>query len=181
MRRAWRALRSCISSPADLWLLARIAAWALVLPVLKRLVPLRTLVALMAAESRRSERDADLERRITRMARLVYRGRRATFRDNCLERSLVTYRYLARAGAQPRLLVGVGRSETASVRGHAWVTLDGRAVHDQEEELAEHAELTAFGPDGHRVSAGRAGSPPRPEGRPEAGSEPKRSPGIGRG
>lgn len=179
MRRAWRALRSCISSPADLWLLARIAAWALVLPVVKRLVPLRKLVALMAAESRPSERDPDLERRIARMARLIYRGRRATFGDNCLERSLVTYRYLARAGAQPRLMVGVGRGESVTMRGHAWVLLDGRAVHDGDEELEPYAELAAFGPDGRRMSAEGASAPPRTKGGPEARDEPERPPSIG--
>ena len=39
-----RAARACITSPADAWLAARMAAWALVLPLLKRVVPLPRLV-----------------------------------------------------------------------------------------------------------------------------------------
>jgi hypothetical protein len=150
-----------------------------VLPVAKRVVPLRRLVALMASEPKRAERDPELEWRIARMARLVYRGRRPTFRDNCLERSLVTYRYLGRAGAHPRLLVGLGSGESERIRGHAWVVLDGRAVHDGDEDLEPYAELAAFGPDGRRLS-GVAGAPPGADRGPEPRDEPERSPSVGR-
>lgn len=178
MRRAWRALRTCVTSPSDAWLLARMAAWAPALPVLKRALPLPRLVALMAARPRSRARDADLERRIARMARLLYRGRPATFRDNCLERSLVAYRYLGRAGAAPELRVGFRREEKG-VRGHVWVLLDGRPVHEAPEELDGYGEVTAFGPGGARVSArGAAGAAPGADGRPEAGSEPERPPGV---
>jgi hypothetical protein len=47
--------------------------------------------------------------------------------DNCLERSLVAYRFLGRAGASPQLVIGVARDERG-VRGHAWVTVDGRPI-----------------------------------------------------
>ena len=151
MRRAVRALASCISSPADVWLLGRIAAWALVLPVAKRVVPLRRLVALMASEPKRAERDPELEWRIARMARLVYRGRRPTFRDNCLERSLVTYRYLTRLNADPRLVVGMGKRD--EVIGHVWVLVDGKPVHDDEASLRDLVPVVDFGPDGQRVEA----------------------------
>lgn len=179
MRRAWRALRSCVASPADVWLLARLAAWAPALPLLKRVVPFRRLVRFMAAKPAKHARDPELERRIVRMARLVYRGRTGTFRDNCLERSLVVYRYLGRAGARPELRAGF-RREGEKVRGHVWVLLDGRPVHEAPEELAGYGEVTAFGPDGARVSAeGAPSSPPGADGRPEAGHEPERPPGVG--
>jgi hypothetical protein len=178
VRRVVRALRSCVSSPADVWLLGRIAAWAVVLPLAKRVIPLPRLVAAMAAEPKRADRDPELERRIARMARLVYRGRRPTFRDNCLERSLVTYRYLGRAGARPRLLVGLGRGESGAIRGHAWVVLDGRAVHDGDDALEPYAEVAAFGPDGRRVS-GVSSPPPGADRGAEPRHEPERPPRVG--
>lgn len=179
MSRAWRALRSCVSSPADAWLLTRMAAWAPVLPVLKRALPLPRLVALLASQPRRQARDADLERRIARIARLLYRGRTGTFRDNCLERSLVAYRFLGRAGAGPELRVGFRREEDG-VRGHVWVLLDGRPVHETSDELDGYGEVTAFGPEGARVSArGASDAPPGADGRPEAGDEPERTPDVG--
>lgn len=179
MRRAWRALRSCVASPADVWLLARLAAWAPALPLLKRVIPFRRLVRFMAAKPAKRARDPELERRIVRMARLVYRGRAGTFRDNCLERSLVAYRYLGRAGARPELRAGF-RREGEEVRGHVWVLLDGRPVHETPEELSGYGEVTVFGPDGVRVLAeGATGSLPGAESRPEAGREPQRPPSVG--
>lgn len=181
MRRAWQALRSCVSSPADAWLLTRMAGWAPVLPVLKRALPLPRLVGLMASRPRGRARDAELERRIARIARLLYRGRTGTFRDNCLERSLVAYRFLGRAGAAPELRVGFRREEEG-VRGHVWVLLDGQPVHETWNELAGYGEVTAFGPEGARVSArGASGAPPAGDGRPEAGDEPERTPGVSGG
>ena len=47
----------------------------------------------------------------------------------CLVRSLVAYRYLARAGVQPELHVGFERS-VGGLRGNAWVMVNGAPVTD---------------------------------------------------
>jgi hypothetical protein len=70
-------------------------------------------------------------------------------RDNCLERSLVTYRFLGRLGAGPELVVGVGSEGEATV-GHVWVTVDGRPVHDEPQSLDAYETVVVFDSDGRR-------------------------------
>src|SRR5206468_7627974 len=105
LRRA-RALRAGIRSPADVWLAARILAWRAVLPLLKWLLPLPKLVRLMWA-GRERERQPAHERRVVYLARKLSGPGGDGRLDNCLERSLVTYRYLSAAGAEPELVVGM--------------------------------------------------------------------------
>ena len=145
MRRAWRALRRCVNSPSDVLLLARMTAWAPSLPVLKRTVPLPRLVRLMASRPRQRPRDTALEQRIARMARLLYRGKLGTLQNNCLERSLLTYRFLGRAGADPELVVGARQGEEAL---------------DEDEDRARDGFR---GGDLQRSAGGAAGPLPGPE------------------
>lgn len=158
MRRAWRALRRCVRSPADLFLLARMTAWAPSLPLLKHAIPLPRLVRLMATRPRVEQRDRELELRIARMARLLYRGRAGTFRNNCLERSLLTYRFLGRAGADPKLIVGARKGDEA-LHGHVWVTVDDQAVHEQPDELELFVQVMSFRGGELQPSARGAASP----------------------
>jgi hypothetical protein len=144
------------------------SAWAPSLPLLKRVLPLPRLVALMASEPRARERDPALERRIARMARLIYRGRRGTFNNNCLERSLVTYRYLSRAGADPELVVAVRRGDEG-VEGHVWVTVGGVPVHEQPDELEPYLPVLRFKRgEVKRSAGGPAGALPGAQSRAEA-------------
>ena len=148
VRRA-RVLRASICSPADAWLAVRMVGWRLVLPVLKRTLPLPRLARLMWAPASSRARDPGREEQIATLARGLSGRRRDGSRfDNCLERSLVAYRFLSRAGAEPELVVGVTRDEP--VRGHAWVRLDGEPVGDSVDEFEE---MTAFGRDGTIVAS----------------------------
>jgi hypothetical protein len=122
----------------------RMFAWALVLPVLKFALPLPRLVRL-AASPRGRARSGERERAVAEHAARVYRRRRD---DNCLERSLVTYRYLGRAGADPRLVVGMRASDRF---GHVWVTTDGTAVHDAPPFLSQLEPLFEFDAAGNRL------------------------------
>ena len=138
-----RVAREALATPADVLLLVRMLGWAPLLPLLKYVVPLRRLVRLAAAPPRRSERDRAEEARIARLAQLLYRGQRLGVRDNCLERSLLTYRYLGRANADPRLVVGV-RKDESGVLGHVWVTVDGEPVHDPPQALDDLVPMMSF-------------------------------------
>jgi hypothetical protein len=113
------------------------AAWSLLLPALKRLVPLRRLAALMW-RSGTIERSPERERAI-----ILFSARVTRRRANCLERSLLAYRFLARAGADPHLVVGVTNVDGV-IAGHAWVTVDGVPVHDPLEGLDRFAPLVLF-------------------------------------
>ncbi len=148
-----RALRSCIHSPADAWLAARMAAWATVLPALKRALSLPRLVELMRATPRSPLRQPDLEQRIVALARWLH-APLALVDRGCMQRSLLAYRFLGAAGAQPRLAVGV-RKEGAKVLAHAWVFVDGAPAGDSQHEIAAFAPMLMFGPDGRKEDIAR--------------------------
>jgi hypothetical protein len=120
--------------------------WSLAVPVLKRAVSLPSLARLMWS-SGIGPRDLAKESAIVRLTWWTSRVQPRRFPDNCLERSLVAYRFLARAGARPRLVTGVGR-DGAELVGHVWVTVDGEPVHDRVESLRAYKTLVEFGEHG---------------------------------
>jgi hypothetical protein len=124
-------------------------AWWVALPLLKRALPLPRLVRFAQLDPRPGARDLERERKIAALAEWLFKVRPRTARDNCLERSLVAYRFLGRLGAEPELVVGVGDKEEATA-GHVWVVVDGRPVHDQQETLDLYEAIVVFGSDGRR-------------------------------
>jgi hypothetical protein len=129
----------------DLLLIARLLVWALLVPMLKRLVPLPNLARLMWVDRPSGTPNHERQKRIIRAARLVLRARPLGQDENCLDRSLVLYRFLSMEMLDPRLVVGVRRGPDA-VKGHAWVTVDGRPV--VEPSVAEYTPLAVIGPAG---------------------------------
>jgi hypothetical protein len=117
------------------------------LGILKHLVPIHTLARWAWAAPVR-DRDPRSERvlvaRVQRLARWF-----RTDRD-CLQRSLVLYRELSRAGAAPILQFGFRQSATG-VDGHAWVSTDG-VVLGEVDPTREYSTAIAFGPDGRVVN-----------------------------
>jgi hypothetical protein len=146
-------VRSLVGSPRDVWLLARMAGWASVVPVLKFAIPLPRLVRLVTPRRRRPRVDAHA--RVVRLTNLLYGTGAFRLSDNCLERSLVTFRYLVAADAAPTLVVGM-RGEGNGYLGHAWVTVSGTPVHDSPALIATLAPVVAFADDGRVVT------PPEP-------------------
>ena len=69
---------------------------------------------------------------------------------NCLNRSLIAYRLLSRAGADPILTVGVAKTE--EVVGHTWVSIAGVPLLDEPGALAKYTEIVSFGSNGRRVN-----------------------------
>jgi hypothetical protein len=150
-----RRLGRLVSSPGDAWLLTRMLGWSLVLPVLKRLLPLPSLVRLLHSEAGVRQRDPRREESVAALSEWVFRSRPRRSRDNCLDRALLTYRYLSRAAAEPTIVVGVakgGGPEHSGFAGHAWVTVDGSPVHDDPERLEGFARLATFAADGRSIS-----------------------------
>ena len=131
----------------DAGLLIRAMTWRLLLPLLKRLVPLRVLVRFAAADHRRTGRTA-----MPSVVRLMDEGGRLVLSKNCLERSLVLYRFLSEAGAGPSLIMGVSPTD-CRVAGHTWVELDGEPVRDA--SARQFTPIIVFGPTGEaRPSTG---------------------------
>jgi hypothetical protein len=72
----------------------------------------------------------------------------AGLRDrDCLQRSLLLYRVLSRAGADPTLMVGFLR-RNGRIRGHAWVTVDGNPVIEPGPNVVHFSPALGFGPRG---------------------------------
>jgi hypothetical protein len=137
-----RRLRSLVDSPADAWLLCRMASWAAVLPLLKRVVRLETLVRLMWTEPDVERNSLPEITKIVVLSRLLTRAT-ARFRAGCYERSLLAYRFLAQCGADPRLVVAVNSSGGA-VTAHAWVTVAGSPV-DESEAIEDFVPVVVYG------------------------------------
>ena len=47
------------------------------------------------------------------------------FRESCLKRSLILYKFLREKGIDVKINIGV-KKEVKEVRGHAWLTLNGK-------------------------------------------------------
>lgn len=144
-------LASELTSPADVWLGVRVLGWALVLPVLKQVLPIRSLAGAVRAYRPRATRDVALEARIVTFARWAARIIRWRDGGNCLERGLLAYRFLGLAGAHPQLVVGLDREQAGDLIGHAWVVLDGRVVGEPSDSLVRYTPVFAFDADGRLV------------------------------
>jgi hypothetical protein len=145
MNRRVREALVLLARPSNVWLAARTLGWMCMLPLLKRLMPLPRLVRLMSLPPRRRRAEAAEVQRTVHLVDRICRVRGG----NCLERSLILYRCLTRAGAKPRLVAGIGKSSDEFV-GHAWVTVAGEPLLDSPRALEPYARLLAFGPDGTR-------------------------------
>ena len=95
--------------------------------LLKHVVPIRAL-ARMAWREPAGGRDPERER--LTVARIAKARRLFPLWDgDCVQKSLVLYRELSGAGADPVLAVGFRRMD-GRVQGHAWILVDGAAVGD---------------------------------------------------
>lgn len=137
-------------------LFMRLLGWSLVLPLLKRVLPLPALVRLMRGACLSVEPDDAAGERLAVLVRRVLRLRGGD--PNCLERSLLLFRYLERTGLEPHLVVGFKLDTDRSPVGHAWIVVDGKPFHD-EDASAEYGTPLWFGPDGLRRPAGVLAAP----------------------
>jgi Transglutaminase-like superfamily len=151
-------LRAVVSGPSEALLAVRMLLWATLLPGLKRILPLPRLVSLMAP-GHRGAPDEKRAAAVVTLARWVYKT--GALRDNCLERSLITYRYLPSGNDESRLVLGVRKGDDGPP-GHAWLTLGGVAVHDTDETLDKLVPVVAFDLDGNRCPVPEAVSPAPP-------------------
>ena len=136
-------LRAHVGGPPDAALVLRMLAWRLALPLLKRAIPLSALARLMSP--RRSAPGS--QEKVIELATWLYGPRAVSDGRNCLERSLLLYRYLARIEPRTRLLVGFRPGERG-VEGHAWVAVGERRIGAIPDERGEFTPTVEFGPGG---------------------------------
>jgi hypothetical protein len=144
---------SRFTAPADVVLAARVLGWAMILPVLKHFVPVRSLAGMMRRTPGTAPRDGEREERIVTFARWAARLMRWNSGGNCLERGLIAYRYLSAAGANPTLVVGLGRAGRGDIIGHAWVLVDGKPAGEPLSSISEYTPVFAFDGDGRLLDA----------------------------
>ena len=147
------------TSPLDVWLGARIMAWACVLPILKQILPIRPLVKLVWRRPR-LEPDLAREERVVTFARWACRLTRWKSGGNCLERGLIAYRFLLEGGAAPTLMIGMARGARAEIIGHAWVLLNGTPAGESAASVSEFVPALIFGPDGELIRSATATEAP---------------------
>lgn len=115
----------------------------MLLGLLKHLVPLKWLLARWAWRPPAGQRNREAERRLAgnvlRLRQLIGLPDR-----DCLQRSLLLYRVLSRAGANPKLVVGFHRLN-GQITGHAWVLVDGHPVLESKDALRQFSSAMAFG------------------------------------
>ena len=123
-------------------------AWSFALPLLKYVVPLPLLARLMWSR-RRGEPPPGREERVAAIAKRISKARPLPHRDNCLEKSLLIYRFLSRLNADPQLVAGVRKGDKGVI-GHVWVTVGGEPVGESRAALAQYAPVAVFGAGGAR-------------------------------
>lgn len=139
----------------------RLWAWAAALRILKRFVPLESLVRLMHRHPRQSPRSPAFERMLDDYLR---RDGRFPFRppSNCLERSLGAYRLLCAANAAPDLVVGFRTSPVTHIEGHVWIMVDGQPFAERDAPTTTYTTALTFDAEACRRPV--AGSLPLPAG-----------------
>lgn len=147
-RHKLRTLRDHIRSPSDALLAVRLFGWRLALAPLKRTVPVARLVRLMASSPGRPPGDT---RRIVELVDWIFAPRRRADLDNCLDRSLVLYRFLSRKEPGRRLVLGI-RQESGALEGHAWVTAGDRAIGATPASGGGFVPLATFDAEGKKVA-----------------------------
>ena len=120
------------------------------LGALKRALSLHTLARWSWQAPRRGAPPTPSDR----IASLVFRaGYLAGVPDrDCLQRSLLLYRELSRAGYAPELAVGFRRSN-GELAGHAWVVVNGSAVGEPELDPRQFVGVLKFGEGGRLLPA----------------------------
>ena len=141
------------------WTIAgRMWAWAAALRLLKRVVPLKTLVRLMYSPSTGGTRSPAFERALE-----AYMSAAGAFPyrppANCLERSLAAYRLLCRRNARPELVIGVRYSPQRSVEGHVWVRVDGRALGERPDDIQTYTAVVTFDAAGRQHPSSESARP----------------------
>jgi hypothetical protein len=136
----------------------RIVPAYVLLGILKHLVPLPWLAKWTWRETT-GPRDRVAERRLTANVLRLSKLLRISDRD-CLQRSLLLYRFLSAVGADPELVVGF-REQDGKIIGHAWVLVNDMSIVEPESDLVRFSPVLRLGARGALLSQMRAGCEPK--------------------
>ena len=127
--------------PRELWLLARLCFWVIVVAYLMPRSPLPRLLSWLSPRPRKASHQPRLapQRAAYWLDRLLQLNR-WVFTPVCWKRALVLHRVLAREGIQTRILFGVRQharlaaapAASNPLDGHAWLECEGRPLLEKE-------------------------------------------------
>ena len=145
--RRLRRFLQLFTSPVDTWLCMRMMSWAILLPLLKIFIPVKSLARFMWISSKTPVRNLEQEQKIATLVRWIYLFVLSN-KKNCVERSLILYRFLSRINSDPILVTGLRHLEDGIWKGHAWILVDGKPFGEPETSVEDFRTLVIFGRNG---------------------------------
>jgi hypothetical protein len=132
------------------WLLCRLTVLYIVFGMLKHVLHVTTLArwAWCSADPRHGGEAQRCATAALRVSTWFKFGDR-----NCLQRSLLLYRVLSHAGADPVLVIAFGRAGKG-VQGHASVLVDRKLLFERGDIAASLQPVLRFGPEGRLLGRG---------------------------
>lgn len=126
---------SLARNPRELFLVGRIFLFLVFLPLPLRFLKIQHLVsAIMPHRSPPPHRRFHPERIVYLCERAATRLERFGYRNTCLKRCLVMFHFLRTEGVPVDISFGAFR-EGGALKGHSWLTLDGRLFHEAQEKV----------------------------------------------
>jgi hypothetical protein len=134
-----------VRASGDVWLLARVAAVAALVPVLMRL-PLPRVRRVLEPRRALPRLDPAQERRVLGLVNLGLDALRPLLRPTCLTRGVTRYYFLRRAGVDVSLAFGIGSPQLAEVAGHCWLVKDGEPFLETRDPRPTFTEVYRISP-----------------------------------
>ena len=123
-----KALRLVFRNPSRAWLLARMAAWIVVLSALAKGLSLPRALRIVSTEVRRNGDVAVDPVQLSTAIDAVLGANFLVFKPSCWKRATVLHRYFALSGVATTIRFGVTREPNSELKGHAWLELDGEPI-----------------------------------------------------
>jgi hypothetical protein len=129
LRAAINAIRLTLRQPARAWLMARMAAWVVVLSGLVKFCSLPRALSMVSAGTRGKRNGKEVDRaELSTAIDAVLGVNSFVFKPNCWKRATVLHRYLALQGVSTKIVFGVRKEPTGELKGHAWLESDGKPI-----------------------------------------------------
>ena len=124
-----RALRLAGRKPQRAWLLARMAAWVVMLSLSVRVLSLSRALQIVSTEVRSQQPPGGLSQvQLSTAIDGLLAANFFVFKPSCWKRSMVLHRYLALAGIATTIRFGVRKDSEGKLKGHAWLESDGKPI-----------------------------------------------------
>jgi len=130
----FKALRLTLFRPRRAWLMARIAAWAVILSAAVRLRSLPSALELLSVQPGKTQNEqAALDHELSTAVDAVLGMDRLVFRPICWKRAALLHHFLGLQGCATTIVFGVRKEPGGELKGHAWLEENGRPVFERDE------------------------------------------------